>query len=232
MTTWENTDSINESENLTVTSDAAFERVTNDFKMEEEIPWWYMKQNTAWLVQEVPNISFLDISDTMLESKKTLYDRENWIIRVWKAGRSIEAQPQDVALLNYTPEYLDPTQVTTIVPFDSIQTSSNISLFSIENNKAKIKEDWVYRVSYGWVCLWWTNDTVSIEIQHYRNWTRIYNYLFDTFVSSTWLSSWWKTWCIECKVWDELYMTVDSNSYSSIRLQWLYLEIQFLQYKL
>jgi hypothetical protein len=35
----------------------------------------------------------------MLESKKTLYNRKNWNIVVGKAGRSIEAQPQDLARL-------------------------------------------------------------------------------------------------------------------------------------
>lgn len=232
MTTWENTDSINESENLTVTSDAAFERVTSDIRMEEETNWWYMKQNTAWLVQEVPNISFLDISDSMLESKKTLYDRENWIIRVWKAGRSVEAQPQDAAILVYSPEFFDPSQETEIIPFDNIQTASNISLFKIENNKAVIWQSWIYRIAYWWVCLWWTNDVVTIWINHYRWATNLWTYLYDTFISSTWLSSWWKTGWIECEEWDKVYMTVDSNSYSSIRLQWLYLEIQFMQYKL
>ena len=232
MTTWESIDKTIE-ENVTVTSDEAFERITSDEKFNEE--WWdgYLKQNTSWLVQEIPNISFLDIADTMLESKKTFYNRENWVIRVGKAGKSVEAQPQDIALLTYTPEYLDPSSETIIIPFDSIQTSSNISLFKIENNKAVIWQDWIYRISYWWICMWWTNqDTISIEIKHYRNGTRIYNKLYDFFLSSTWLDSWWKTWCIECKAWDEIYMWFDSDWYSSIRLQWLYLEIQFMQYKL
>jgi len=231
MTTWESIDNTN-MENVTVTSYEAFERVTSNESFEEE--WWegYLKQNTSWLVQEIPNISFLDIADTMLESKKTFHNRENWVIRVGKAGRSVEAQPQDAAILTYTPQYFDPTEETSIIPFDSINTASNLTLFEIENYKAIIWQSWIYRIAYGWVCMWWTNDTVTIEIQHYRNGTRIYNYLYDTFVDSTWLSSGGKTWWLECQEWDEIYMTVDSNSYSSIRLQWLYLEIQFMQYKL
>ena len=93
MTTWENIDSINESENLTVTSDAAFERVTNDMKMEEERDVGSLKQNTAWLVDEIPNISFIDIADVFLESKKTLADKAWYVLIVWTDGKSIEAVP-------------------------------------------------------------------------------------------------------------------------------------------
>lgn len=93
MTTWENTDSINESENLMVTSDAAFERVTNDMKMEEERDVGSLKQNTAWLVDEIPNISFLDIWDTFLETKKTLADKAGYVLIVWTDWKSIEAVP-------------------------------------------------------------------------------------------------------------------------------------------
>lgn len=93
MTTWENIDSINESENLTVTSDAAFERVTNDMKMEEERDVGSLKQNTAWLVDEIPNISFIDIADVFLESKKTLADKAWYVLIVWTNGKSIEAVP-------------------------------------------------------------------------------------------------------------------------------------------
>lgn len=93
MTTWENTDSINESENLIVTSDAAFERVTNDMKMEEERDVGSLKQNTAWLVDEIPNISFLDIADVFLKSKKTLADKAGYVLIVWADGKSIEAVP-------------------------------------------------------------------------------------------------------------------------------------------
>lgn len=93
MTTWENTDSINESENLIVTSDAAFERVTNDMEMEEERDVGSLKQNTAWLVDEIPNISFLDIADVFLKSKKTLADKAGYVLIVWADGKSIEAVP-------------------------------------------------------------------------------------------------------------------------------------------
>ena len=89
----ENTDSIETWENVTVTNDAAFERVTSDIKMEEWKDWWYLQQNTAWLVQEIPNISFLDIWDTFLETKKTLASKAGYVLVVWTNGKSIEAVP-------------------------------------------------------------------------------------------------------------------------------------------
>lgn len=86
-TQWENT------ENLIVTSDAMFERVTNNEKMEEEERVGSLRQNTAWLVDEIPNISFLDIWDTFLETKKTLANKAWYILVVWQNGKSIEAVP-------------------------------------------------------------------------------------------------------------------------------------------
>lgn len=96
MITWENTDSIDnikESDDIVVTSDAAFQRVTNDEKFSDEQWDGYLKQNTAWLVQEIPNISFIDIWDTFLETKKTLADKAGYVLVVWTNGKSIEAVP-------------------------------------------------------------------------------------------------------------------------------------------
>lgn len=92
MTELENIDNI-KAENVTVTSDAAFERVTSDMKMEDSKDNWYLQQNTAWLVQEIPNISILDIADTFLKSKKTLADKAGYVLIVWADGKSIEAVP-------------------------------------------------------------------------------------------------------------------------------------------
>jgi len=92
MTTWENIDNV-DMENVTVTSDVAFERVTNDEHFEEERDAWYLRQNTSGLVQEIPNISFLDIADTFLETKKTLADKAGYVLVVWQNGKSIEAVP-------------------------------------------------------------------------------------------------------------------------------------------
>lgn len=87
MTQWGNTD------NLLITEDWAYERVTNNIKMEDENDDGYLKQNTAWLVQEIPNISFLDIADTFLETKKTLANKAGYVLVVWTNGKSIEAVP-------------------------------------------------------------------------------------------------------------------------------------------
>lgn len=94
MTTWESIDNeIERVDNLTVTSDAAYERVTNDLKMEDTRDDGSLKQNTAWLVDEIPNISFIDIADVFLESKKTLADKAGYVLIVWTDGKSIEAVP-------------------------------------------------------------------------------------------------------------------------------------------
>lgn len=87
MTQWGNTD------NLLITDDWVYERVTNNIKMEDENDGGYLKQNTAWLVQEIPNISFLDIADTFLETKKTLANKAGYVLVVWTNGKSIEAVP-------------------------------------------------------------------------------------------------------------------------------------------
>ncbi len=93
MITWESIDSTynTTTENIIVTSDETFERVTSDIKMDYSEESWYLKQNTAWLVDEVPNISFLDIWDTFLETNKTLADKANYVLVVWANGKSIEA---------------------------------------------------------------------------------------------------------------------------------------------
>lgn len=153
MTTWENTDSINESENLTVTSDAAFERVTNDFKMEEENDWWFLKQNTAWLVQEIPNISFLDVADTMLESKKTFHKRENRVLRIGNAGKSVEAQPQDFCFLYGSSPSVDRTWEVRMIPINSSSiVPDNAWCFIVVSDSTwtyvEIKQSWYYSMKY------------------------------------------------------------------------------------
>jgi len=226
MTTLESIDNTN-MENVTVTSDEAFERVTSNESFEEE--WWdgYLKQNTAWLVQEIPNISFLDIADTMLESKKTFHNRQNWILRIWKAGKSVEAQPQDAARMTHISEWR-PSSDSEIIPFTDITTASNLSLFTIENNKITIWYSWIYRVSYWWVCWWWTRDLVTIWVIQERNWVALDHQLYDAFDDIS-VSSGWKTWWLSMEEWDEIYLKFECDSYSSIKLQWLYLDIQYTQ---
>lgn len=232
MTTWENTDSINESENLTVTSDAAFERVTNDFKMEEEMPWWYLRQNTAWLVQEIPNISFLDIADTMLESKKTFHKRENRVLRIGNAGKSVEAQPQDTVTLTLTSDYLV-SSFPWAIHFDDWVSSLNWTVCKIDDvdtYKIDILESWYYKISYWWTINPWNATSFSIWI-----WTSNNYVTADKF---TWWSywtevSWWRTISnVYLNQWDYVFMDVLASSSVTVKKDFTYLEIQFQQYTL
>lgn len=240
MTTWENTDKI---DNLTVTSDAAYERVTSDEHFEDERDWGFLKQNTSWLVQEIPNISFLDIADTMLESQKTLYNRKNWNIVVGKAWRSIEAQPQDLARLVSTDYQCDMDSEDFTVPFDDIEIPSgedevNIKTFAFENNGVKVLIPGVYRISY-----WWQLEPaglMSINAWVWRNNEYITSDHYENLNGFRTMMSWWRSISVECKEGDVLtlriswrwsgqpvvYLTGGTNS------RFTYLEVQYIQQSL
>lgn len=230
MTELENTDSL---ENVTVTNDAAFERVTSDIKMEEWEEWWYLRQNTAWLVQEIPNISILDISDFLIENKKTLYNRQNWNIVVGKAGRSIEAQPQDIARLVLSNNSYDYSISEIVVPFDRmVSASKNLTTYEMVNHKIVISVPWVYRVSY-----WWSLDpkaSTDLRVWVYKNGAQYIT--SDEYKSSSQfpftIMSWWKTAFVECEEWDELELHVFTDYIWWVTIQWkndTYLEVQYLQ---
>ena len=240
MTTWESTDN----ENLIVTSDVAYERVTSDEHFEEERNWWYLQQNTSWLVQEIPNISFLDTADTMLESKKTLYNRKNWNIVVGKAGMSVEAQPQDLARL-VSSEYIHTwTTNSYVIPFNDIEIPSwedeiNIKTFSFENNGVKILIPWVYRVSYWWQVYPWY--TISFDVWLNRNGTYVTSDSYEnvSFESSWWgLVSWGRSISLNCKVNDVLTLYVSSlwdtpDVYLTLwDARFTYMEVQYIQQSL
>lgn len=236
MTTWESIDNM---ENVTVTSDAAFERVSSDEHFEEEKNWWYLQQNTSWLVQEIPNISFLDIADTMLESNKTLYDRENWVLRVGKAGRSIEAQPQDTMSLSLDTNktyIVSPWMTDNYIEFDTVESSwhfvtvkpdksvlSNIYTFDI-------LQDWYYTISY-----WWTIEPnsatwVRLTVWKYRSigLTIMADYYKDTSLPE--IMSWWKyKQNIKLEKWESIYMKVAANDAIKVYKD-TFLTIQFQQY--
>lgn len=229
MTTWENTDSL---DNVTVTSDEAFERVTSDIKMEEETEWGFLKQNTSWLVQEIPNISFLDISDTMLESKKTFHNRKNWIIRVGNAGKSVEAQPQDTITLKLSSNILYDTFPAAIHFDDSISSLNNTVCKIDEDDEWKINilETWYYRISYWWtidpgnntafsIWVWWSNSYITAdEFDWWSYWT---------------MMSWWRSISnVYLEQWDFVFMDVIASDDITVFQDFTYLEIQFQQYKL
>lgn len=238
MTTWESTDNM---ENMTITSDAAYERVTSDEHFEEEKDWGFLKQNTSWLVQEIPNISFLDIADTMLESKKTLYNRKNWNIVVGKAGRSIEAQPQDLARLVSDQYIYHWTTNEYVIPFDDIEIPSgedeiNIKTFEFKNNWVEILIPWVYRISYWWQINPW--NTIDFSVWLYRNGSYVTS---DNYENVNWfwsLMSWWRSISLRCEEWDVLTLYVYSQwddpdvylTYNDSRFT--YLEVQYIQQSL
>ena len=238
MTESENIDSTQSTENLTVTSDAAFERVTNDFKMEDEVAWWYMKQNTAWLVQEIPNISFLDVADTLLESNKTLFWKENWALRVWVNAKSIETQPQDTILLRLDQNkiyIMSPWYTDNWIDFDSDVSSWNYTTSKPDNTymfnwyKVKILETWYYSISY-----WWTlkpNSATNFTVLIASNSTTITN---DRFVNWTYpeILSWWKSIPnIYLEAWDIVWMKIQANDAIEM-YKGTYLSVQFQQYTL
>lgn len=238
MTTWESTDNV-DMENVTVTSDAAFERVASDEHFEDERDWGYLKQNTSWLVQEIPNIAFLDIADTMLESQKTLYNRKNWNIVVGKAWKSIEAQPQDLARLVSTQSSYTATSLDFTIPFNDIEIPSgedelNIKTFDFENNGVKILIPWVYRISYWWMIDPWV-DCIYLNVWLYRNGAYVTSDLHEG-VGTMWSAiSWWRSISLNCAAWDVLTLHVVAQwDYPTVHLtyndsRFTYLEVQYIQ---
>lgn len=238
MTTWESIDNEN-MENVTVTSDAAFERVTSDEHFEDERGEGFLKQNTSWLVQEVPNIWFLDIADTMLESKKTLYNRKNWNIVVGTAGRSIEAQPQDLARLVSSQSRYTASSNDYTIPFNDIEIPSgedelNIKTFSFENNWVKVLIPWVYRISYGWQVEPWI-DTISFSVWLYRNGAYVTSDSYERADGFWSMISWWRSISLKCEKNDVLSLHVTSQwDYVDVYMtyqdsRFTYLEVQYIQ---
>ena len=236
MTTWESTDNVEVMDNVTITSDAAYERVTSDEHFEEEKNWGYLQQNTSWLVQEIPNISFLDVADTMLESKKTLHQRENWILRVGKAWRSIEVQPQDVVTLIMNADYEIQQTWEHYVEFDDSISSLNYTVCKPQQtwnlHHIDILQDWFYIISYWWEVK--TNSATELKISISKTWTNPWVIMTDRYKDTQLpeILSWWKYMSnIYLQKWDVLDMKILCNSPVKI-YETTYLNIQFQQYTL
>lgn len=244
MTESENIDST---ENVTVTSDAAFERITSDIKMEEWEDSWFLKQNTAWLVQEVPNISILDISDFLIENKKTLYDRQNWNVVIGKAGRSIEAQPQDIWIfkdvIHELNVWLWEAKFNTYVKWSNntcFRSSVLPWLWVFE-----IKEKWIYRVSYSFTMSDISSSATLIMwfIMRYESWWTLHTineqfYWNGIWWQPIWISYYSASWDthIEFNEWDRilLWFKVTDANWDWV-WRWLTqaeFTTQFIQYKL
>lgn len=225
MTTWESIDNV-DMENVTFTSDVAYERVTSDEHFEEERNWWYLKQNTSWLVQEIPNISFLDIWDTMLEWKKTLYGKNNWNIVVWTQWKSIEAIPQDSFNLRMWWDQ-SVSQLNSVVQFDTWDATDDSTTmeFDSANYRIMILRDWYYRISY-----WRTVDLGSateLLVAIVKNTEDI---IWEEFKWISWTRlSWWRTISKFLEAGKYIIMRVEANS-SNIKIneKYTYLELQYI----
>ena len=234
MTTWESTDNVEVMDNITITSDAAYERVTSDEHFEEEKNWGYLQQNTSWLVQEIPNIAFIDIADTMLESKKTLYNRENWILRVWEKGRSIEVQPQDTVSLIMNADY-DITQTWKhLIEFDDKISTLNFTVCEPQSSwnvyHAKILQTWYYTISYWWEVK--TNSATSLNISVAKWYVGADVIVMDRYKDTQLpeILSWWKSMPnVYLEKWDVVDMYILCDSAVTI-YKTTYLNIQFQQY--
>lgn len=234
MTTWESTDNVEVMDNVTITSDAAYERVTSDEHFEEEKNWGYLQQNTSWLVQEIPNIAFIDIADTMLESKKTLYDRENWILRVWEKGRSIEVQPQDTVTLLMNANYDISQSWEHYIEFDRSISSLNYTVCAPQQTgnlfHVDILQTWYYIISY-----WWevkpnsaSNLRITVKKSWANPWIIISDWHKDTQLPE--IMSWWRYLPnVYLEKWDVVDMYILCDSSVTINKD-TYLSIQFQQY--
>lgn len=237
MTTWESIDNVN-MDNVTVTSDEAYERVTSDEHFDEERNWGFLQQNTSWLVQEIPNISFLDVADTMLENHKTLYDRENWVLRVGKAGRSIEAQPQDTVTLILNENYTVPLG-RHYIEYDNSLSSWNYTVCKPEQSwnisTVDILQTWYYIISYWWTVTTAINNTTWIDITVCK-WDLInpIRIIWDSYKNTQCpeiLSGWRYKPNIFLNAWDKLFMLIEADSNIEIHND-TYLNVQFQQYNL
>ena len=240
MTTWESIDKT-DMENVTVTSDVAYERVTSDEHFVDEWERTFLKQNTAWLVQEIPNIAFLDIADTMLENKKTLVGRNNWLLKIGKEGKSVEVQPQDIVSV-WTSDEKTYTEsgwiVDSYIEFDSY-TSWDNNTACIANDEAipgvytcDILQNGVYTISY-W-CIVEVNSATQILIRIWKVWAHSWIISEEFYKGSSLpevISCWRTTSNITIDKWDSVYMKIiaddDVKVYSDA-----YMDIKFQQYNI
>jgi hypothetical protein len=225
MTTWESIDNT-DMENVIVTSDEAFERVTSDESFIDEWEKWFLKQNTAWLVQEIPNISFLDIADTLLETKKTLADKAGYVLVVWQSGKSIEVLRQD-SINIWLWEDKNISTTPALVQLDTWTITDDSDKIEVDQQhvwRINILMSWYYRISYGWTidALSATQLTVEIYNKNDKVTWEIYSWISGKL-------SWWRTLSLSLNEWDYLYMRVDANGSIKVCQEYTYLEIQYIR---
>ena len=242
MTTWESIDNI---ENVTLTSDEAFERVTNDEHFEEEKNWGYLQQNTSWLVQEIPNISFLDIADTTLETteyqigkdennnpimkeiwRKTLYQKNNWNVTVWSQWKSIELVPQDTLNIRLWEDktITGSPALVQLEAYNLTEDSKTIEVDSQHIWRINILMDGYYRLSY-----WWTIDALNATQLSVEIFKKSDNVTWEVYSWTLGKLSWWRTISLQLNHDDYIYMRVSANSTIKVCEEYTYLELQYVR---
>lgn len=203
MTQYANIDNKNFFDTIDTSDWYQIERVGNssslDDKWRETSDEW-IKQNTAWLVNEIPNMSFLDIWDTLLEDKKTLHNRRWAHLVVWKASKSIELEYRNKFKLWFEPNYV--SDVDNLVHRD-IESPYVTWLWDYTEDPSLyteywplaciIEEDWRYEIIHKEeIQPQADTDTVVCYVDIYRKVNDTYQIL-----NKWWYAvSWWK-WSFE-----------------------------------
>lgn len=233
----------------TETSDGFFiEKVNNssvlDNRWSDDSDVW-LKQDTAWLVDEIPNISFLDIWDTLLEDKKTLHDRRWAHLVVWKASKSIELEYANKFKLSFEPNYM--SDVENLVKWDI--ESPYVSWIKDNPDYAQyytafwplacmIEEDGRYEILHKEeIQLQPDTDTVCCYVDLYR---KDVNDTYQIFNKWWYAVSWWK-WAFE-KTFSWTTSGTDPNGSCSVEVSfklwdilqkmptWWYVEMDLLKW--
>lgn len=164
----------------------------------------WLKQDTAWLVNEIPNISFLDIWDTLLEDKKTLHWRRWAHLVVWKASKSIELMYINKFKLSFEPNYMSDVDNRVRRDIDTPyldwlwEDPQYTSLYATYWPLSWIvKEDWRYRIIHKEEIRPQTGASkVVCYVNVYRkdNYWNYYNINYWWYAVSWWVANWTLYW--------------------------------------
>lgn len=159
-------------------------------------------QNTSWLVQDIPNISFLDIWDTLIESKKTTYNRRWAKLIIWMASKSVELLYMNKCQIRFEPWYASDIEnrisVDALWPYvDSVLSSQEYAQIQqiYWPLAVYIKEDWVYKVTHKEeIVLQSTQDTVDCYVDVCRKDVNDTYQIYKKIAVSRWEWKWTLTW--------------------------------------
>lgn len=206
-------DRISRPERIETSDGYDIHRVKNNQTLDDWYDnWWsdmsddenWIEQNTSWLVQDIPNISFLDIWDTLLESKKTLYARAWAKLIVWKASKSIELMYKNKCKLSFEPNYSSDVENLVRRDIDSPYVTwlwdnpDYATLYQAFGPLAvMIEEDWRYRITHKEeIELQSTQDTICCYVDVYRKDVNdVYQILIKWWIAVSWFEwKWTLTW--------------------------------------